>query len=158
MGICVALCSDQELRSLELPLHLYLLLSPQLLRGEGSQRNLWENAPRDDPGDDSDEPKRQVHRVLYLGGCGSSPQREDAGFSLGWKFWGVWQSLAVSPRGSTSLRDRNIEGCWEFCSGPTAGPAEFSAQSSVWEVSSEDSWMPWGWRGRPDRCLSHRTA
>lgn len=47
-------------------------------------------------------------------------------------------------------RDCNTEGSWEFCSGPTAGPAEFSAQSSVWEVSSEDSWMPWGWRVRTD--------
>lgn len=35
---------------------------------------------------------------------------------------------------------------WEFGSGPTPGPAEVTAQSSIWEVSSEDSRMLWGQR------------
>lgn len=76
MGICAALCSDQEFRSLELPLHLYLLLSPQLLE----EKEASETCEKTHPGVTgvmTDEPERQVHPVLYLSGWGSSPQREE---------------------------------------------------------------------------------
>lgn len=131
--LCLPVFLIENREGSELAIVAILFLSPQLLREEEKEaiKYSWENALRDNP------------RVRIL-----MNQRND--FT---RFF-IWAAVILSPKGRYwihahsevlggvkilsgfssrlySLGDCDITSTWEFCSGPTPGPAEVTGHRAA---------------------------